>query len=229
MNEHIEQRMLAIQQALISQHTAGRGFPNAMIGNERETFRREFLKKVFPGKFRFGTGVITDSNNNLSGQVDIAIELPYEPSFPMPSTEERLYPAEAVGAVIEVKSNLATQWNEVEETVAKIKKLERKLRLIMRIGMSDLPKIPCYVAAYAGYKTKEALVNRLNSTPEECRPDGILVINPGYFVATNGSNGSGPNALFVFIAAINAELNTVLSASSNLGIYINNEDKTVEE
>ena len=95
----------------MTQHSAGRGLPNAMAGNERETFLREFLQQLFPSHRRFSTGAITDSTGNITGQVDIAVEYGFVPSFPMPSTTERLLLAESVALVIEVKSNLDDQSN----------------------------------------------------------------------------------------------------------------------
>src|SRR5262249_49094612 len=50
------------------------------------------------------------------------------PSLPQISGKERLYLAESVAAVIEVKSNLSSQWEEVEKTVREVKKLRRPLK-----------------------------------------------------------------------------------------------------
>jgi hypothetical protein len=45
--------------------------PSASKGSERETFVRDFLEAVFPSTFRFGSGAVTDSDGNCSGQMDI--------------------------------------------------------------------------------------------------------------------------------------------------------------
>src|SRR2546423_1122598 len=112
-NTHLINRLQAIQQSLMAQHAGGHHLPNALIGSERETFLREFLQKVFPAHHRFATGAITDSDNRLSGQVDIAVEYPFLPSFPMPGpSHERLLLAESVAAVVEVKSDLSGQWDQ---------------------------------------------------------------------------------------------------------------------
>ena len=112
MNPHLVARLTGIQQALMAQHVGGTGLPNAVIGNERETLLREFLQKVFPSHFRFSSGAITDSEGRLTGQIDIAVEYPFIPSFPMPASNDRLILAESVLAAIEVKSNLVSQWNQ---------------------------------------------------------------------------------------------------------------------
>ncbi|MFB2835326.1 DUF6602 domain-containing protein [Floridanema evergladense] len=72
-NPHLLQRLTAFQQALMAQRASSIGLPTAVAGSERETFLREFLKKVFPAHRRFTSGVITDAEGYLSGQVDIAV------------------------------------------------------------------------------------------------------------------------------------------------------------
>ena len=194
--------------------------PNAVIGNEREVLIREFLSKVFPGPFRFGTGAITDSDDNLSGQADVVIELPFEPSFPMPAGHDRLYLAESVGAVIEVKSNLYQQWDELTRTTQQIKTLNRNIRAIMRVG--DLSsKIPVFGVAYTGYRTIDGIQNRLNETPEDSRPDGVLIIDSGCYVGA-GITGTGVWGLYGLVASIQGDLQRVKVANSNLLAYVQN-------
>jgi hypothetical protein len=84
MNQYLTERLEGIRQILIALGKAGQPLPSASKGEERETFIHEFLSKVFPPQYRFGTGMVTDSAGTRSGQVDIAIELPFFPSFPVP-------------------------------------------------------------------------------------------------------------------------------------------------
>src|SRR5262249_51778259 len=151
-------------------------------------FIREFLQKVFPSHYRFTHGVITDSFGKLSGQVDLAVEYPFLPSFPMPNADQRLLLAESVAMVIEVKSDLANQWAELEATVKKVKMLRRKwLGSISHSGGGlsghgpSVTPIPCIAVGYTGHKTLEGLKNRLLNTVEEARPDAVYVIEPGLF------------------------------------------------
>lgn len=58
--EQLVQRLEGIRQILMAHHSAGALLPNASKGNERETLLREFLIKVFPPPFRFGSGAIVD-------------------------------------------------------------------------------------------------------------------------------------------------------------------------
>jgi len=78
------QRLEGIQQILMAHHAAGKRLPNAAKGSERETLLREFLGRVFPPPFRFGTGAIIDSDRRKTGQIDVVAEFPFFPSFPTP-------------------------------------------------------------------------------------------------------------------------------------------------
>lgn len=191
-NPHIERRLKAIQQSLIAHYQGGKGLASAMIGIEREIVIKVNLSEILPSIYRFGQGMITDSNGNSSGQIDIAIEFPFALNFPMPLGNNRLYLAESVIAVIEVKSNLKTQWNEVERTTSKLHSLKRDLRVTNKWALESSPtsfsqleissKIPCYTIGYTGYKSIQGLKKQLQNTQGESRPDGVLVIDTGCFV-----------------------------------------------
>jgi len=102
---------------------------NATKGSERELFVRAFLSQAFGPMHRFGTGDITDSYRERSGQVDIIVPFPdVALSFPMYPEGPRLFLAESVVAAIEIKSDIANQWNEVLSTAAKVKKLRRRFK-----------------------------------------------------------------------------------------------------
>ena len=119
-NPYLIERLAGIQQSLMAQFEGSKNLPSAMKGVERETLLREFFQQLFPAHRRFSNGVITDSVGNLSGQIDIAIEYGHLPSFPMPKSDERLILAESVAFVIEVKSDLSSQWGEVENTTRSV-------------------------------------------------------------------------------------------------------------
>src|SRR5437879_2319535 len=106
MNRYVASRLNGIHSVLCSAFEAGALLSASSKGYERETFVSLFLSEVFPSIYRFGTGDITDSLKNddatrKSGQIDIVIEMPWAPSFPMPvGSRVRLYPSEAVGTAI---------------------------------------------------------------------------------------------------------------------------------
>lgn len=126
MHEILKTRLEGIQKILMTHHLAGVGLPNSCKGNEREILVREFLAKVLPPPFRFGSGVVIDSSGHTSGQVDIVVEFPFLPSFPTPGTSERVYLAESVAFVIEVKSDLNAQWTQIEKKAEMMAPIRRR-------------------------------------------------------------------------------------------------------
>lgn len=94
---------------------------------------------------------MTDATGEISGQLEVVMELPLGNSFPMPAGTERLYLAESVAAVIEVKSNLSSQCREVQDTIKRVKVLRRDIRqsaaLLLESSPDPIveagPKIPC--------------------------------------------------------------------------------------
>ena len=125
-NEHLASRIKAIFDSLDAGYAAGLKMSAASKGSERELFVSNLLKQVFPNSFRFTSGDITDSWNNVSGQIDLVLENPAGYSFPFLTGGPRMFLAEYVAAVVEVKSDMRGQWNEVEETARKVKALSRK-------------------------------------------------------------------------------------------------------
>jgi hypothetical protein len=184
MNDLLKRRLEGIREILLASHHAGAGLPNANLGSERETFIKEFLEKSLPVQYRFGTGCVTDMNNNLSGQLDIVIELPFAPSFQMPNGKDRLYLAESIGAVVEVKSNLSSQWNEAIQTVQKLNAIKRYARggsTRMQIGSYPSARLPIFVVGYEGWNGAGILEQKMKELPIYQRPDGFLDINAGRF------------------------------------------------
>jgi len=98
---------------------------DATKGTERELFIKGFLSEVFPPHYRFSGGDVTDGYNHQSGQVDIVLEYPQAFSLPFYPDGPRLFLAENVAGIIEVKSNIANQWDQVEEKAQKVRQIER--------------------------------------------------------------------------------------------------------
>lgn len=167
-------------------HVSGTGASSSTVGSEREGFVRFFLSEMLPPTFRFGSGDVTDQTgkhlepdpcDEHSGQCDIVIEYPLLPSF-RSLGGQRLYIAESVAAVIEVKSNVRDQWDQVEAKAEKIRALQRKADHY-EFGLVP-PEIPFFVVGYEGWKDIKHLVKRL----AESQVDGILVIKSGLFATT---------------------------------------------
>lgn len=222
MNDHIRSRIKAIQDALLAAYRGGAGMPSAMVGGERELVLHGLLREVLPPIYRFGQGAITDATGDLTGQLDLVMELPFGPSLPMPAGSHRLYLAESVASVVEIKSDLSSQWTEVERTVRKVKPLSRDLRQIQGLALESSPEpderisriqgIPCYVIGFRGYNGTSALERRLSQTASAARPDGALVIESGAFVGVTGS-AEGAEGIYRLIAELAEVFNAALGVA----------------
>ncbi len=167
-----------MQQMLMAVHSAGTGMSSASKGNERDSFVNKLLREVLPSPFRFGTGDATDRHGHRSGQLDVVIEFPLMPSLPSHEGSPRLYLAEGVLAVLEVKSDLAAQWHQVVETADKLATLTRHYGSGVSIGPRAGPRIPLYAVGYRGWQDFDRVKERFESSPHI---SGILVIEHGHF------------------------------------------------
>lgn len=225
-NPHLITRLGGIRQALLAHYQGGSALPSAVKGSERETFVRDFLEQLFPPPFRFGSGAITDVTGVCSGQIDVVVEYPFLPSFPMPSGSERLYLAESVAVALEVKSNLSTQWDQVEHSVKQLRPLRRRWQgsthLIaggIEFGMSTETPVPYIAVGFTGYSNVDTLKQRLETTPVENRPDGALVIESGVFIGPS-YQAYGAVGLFALAMVITNLVRAVTSAESDIAAYV---------
>lgn len=213
-NVHVIERLAGIQNSLIALHQASSTLSSASKGTEREQFVGSFLAEVFPPPFRFGTGDITDATGNKSGQVDVVVEYPFLPSLPTAKGSPRLYLAEGVAAAIEVKSDLAAQWEEVERTSEALKSLTREFGTMFSMGESPGKQIPLFAVGYAGWRKMESLVKHLESG----LVDGILVIDSGLFASADqfmSLKATGPWSLWGLISCLHRAASNLKSTSAN--------------
>jgi hypothetical protein len=113
------------------------------------------LRNVVPPPFRIGTGQITDATGRLSPQMDIVIEYANTLSFPLlQGNSARLYLAESVCCVIEVKSSLDAQWDDVVTKAHRLATLERSVGAIAVVD--DPPRtIPMFAVGFKGWSELE--------------------------------------------------------------------------
>jgi hypothetical protein len=162
----------------------------ASRGRERELFVDTFLSHVLPPGYRFGNGDAIDSLGARSGQLDVVVEFTFLPSVPAVGGGPRLYLAEGIAAVIEVKSDLAKQWGEVEATSSSLRPLRRLFRAPGFTPYGPPPaQIPLFAVGYTGWKQLDSVKEKANSGVV----DGVLVIDRGLFSTSN----TFPNGLWV--------------------------------
>ena len=220
MNNALEMRMLGVQQSLMAHYNGGMSMPNASKGDERETFLRDYLQALFPAYNRFSSGSIIDSYGMQTGQIDITVEQPFSPSFPMPGNDStRLLLAESIAAAIEVKSNASSHWDEVCRTVSKVKALERNYGATMSIGGPSLRIIPCVVVGYKGFPNIETIQKKLAATLESDKPDAVLCIESGAFVGPTNT-AMGWRGIYALCALLNDYMRGLFYASFDMYQYL---------
>lgn len=213
-HQTLVERLAGIQKALLGLYESGSGMSAASRGREREVFIDQFLKRVMPPGYRFGTGDAIDTFGHQSGQLDLVVEFTFVPSLPVPAGEPRLYLAEGIAAVIEVKSNIAKQWEEVAATSAALRKLRR---VFEAPGFTPhgppAPQIPLFAVGYAGWKELDTVKEKAN----EGVVDAILVIENALFSTSktypNGLWSEGPLSLWALISCVHHATTAIVASS----------------
>lgn len=182
VNAHIRDRLKGIQEMLMGAHHAGSPLTSTSKGHEREAFINGFLSQVLPPSFRFGSGDAVDQSGERSGQLDIVVEYPFVPSLPLVAGRSpRLYLAEGIVAVVEVKSDLVAHWSEVERTAGQLMKLTRNYKYEQGItsGPRAVDNVPLYAVGYSGWTRFANVKSHVDMTKGI---NGVLVIEEGHFV-----------------------------------------------
>ena len=215
-NQHIAQRLAGIQAILMGVYQAGASLSSATKGAEREAFVERFLSQVLTPQYRFGTGDATDQQGRRSGQLDVVVEYPWVPSLPIVQVDQsRLYLAEGTAAVIEVKSNIASQWSEVLHVAQQLEPLRRTYGSGMSSGSEPMQRIPLFAVGYSGWKTPETVQRHLNGVSV----DGILIIDAAIFVSSPhflGMTATGPWALWGLIACLHRATSVLSSRATDV-------------
>lgn len=247
-NPYVLERMNGLLAGLNATYVSTAASASAAKGAGRANFIDSFLKQVTPPGWRISTnGEITDAKGNKTGELDIIIENGFFPSLPVIGIESsRLYFAEGVAAVVEVKSNLKDQWGEVISTGKKLATLERRIKGGIMGGSSgptyfqspveinnpSLPKmppmpkniikekVPYFVVGYKGWATRETVLAKLEEA--EGRISGILQLDLAYFVgsaAFDQVRATGGLCLLGFLSSLNEASSYVKAATADLLSY----------
>jgi hypothetical protein len=220
----VRKRLEGMLGVLRAGYQAGSGMANSTIGHERELFIKTVLGNVISQPFRLGSGEIVDKEDNLAGQIDVVIEYANTLSFPIiRSDAERLYLAETVGAVVEVKSNIAVQWQEVVTKAKMINKLSRRVGAIAVHGYAPQTKIPVFAVGYTGWKEPKSAqdnLDRLNA--DGLKLCGILQIDPCFYVThpTFPHGFEDYRALFGFLMSIEQITSSMMGSKPPFFHYV---------
>lgn len=167
-----------------------------MIGESREFFIREILRRFLPSSVNVGTGQLVGLNEKLSKQVDIVIS---RPDFPILTSLARsnVYFSESVIATLEIKSSLTgtkkgTLWEALDncrsvkqsEFDYSTKGAEKPFNDLRWLTPSS------YIFGYKGYKQNlTALRNSISSWIKARNPSFLelpdIIVTEGCVIAKN--------------------------------------------
>jgi hypothetical protein len=100
---------------------------SATKGSEAEQVLREFLNKHLPQRFRAATGILIDTNNELSKQTDVIIYDALSSPVYRFSEEAMILPVDTAASVIEVKSRLTSdELRDAYKKIASVKTLRKR-------------------------------------------------------------------------------------------------------
>ena len=222
-NKHIIERLDGIQKVLMGVHAAGASMSASSKGQERQQFIDSFLAHALPPIYRFGTGDATDAAGNRSGQLDVVIEHPFAPTLPIGADKPtRLYLAESVAAVVEVKSDLSSQWGEAKRTAELLAPVTRTFGATISLGAGLMlggggrQMVPLYLVGYKGWKTAATVREKLAECPNVA---GILVIDGGFFCSAD-VEAEGAHGLWAFICHLYHQISSVQGAATYPLSYI---------
>lgn len=94
-------------------------------GSEAEAILQNFLNNHLPKRFSAGSGIVIDTENNISSQTDVIVYDAYNSPVYRKGSNVLILPSDNVASVIEVKSKLSK--SELKDAAAKISSV-KKLR-----------------------------------------------------------------------------------------------------
>jgi hypothetical protein len=217
MHPRLHARLESIRAALVAAHHDGG--PSAVSGYVREQTFRQIILPSLPPQYRVTTGQIIDQYGGATGQLDAIVENGCFPSITAPSIADvRLVLAEGASCVVEVKSTLPSQWEQVLATRDKLSPIRRRFcDGAFTLGQVS-ERVPLFVVAYRGWSDLETLKTKTF----ESGVDGILVLEPRPLFAgrlDDDITGTEQNALWVFVCALHFRASQILSASCDLFAY----------
>ncbi|GAB4050214.1 DUF6602 domain-containing protein [Catellatospora paridis] len=160
---------------------------NLQRGEENEAVFARLLERLLPRKYSIGTGMVIDSDDQYSNQIDIVVYNPTDSVSLFAQSTELLYPVECVTGVVEVKSRLST------DDLTDIRRKARRLRELKPADGSSDPLdryeggLPYFaVLAYESRVSEETIIERFAAAPRVEQPDLVCVISNALVACRNG-------------------------------------------
>ena len=155
---------------------------------------------------------------NCSGQMDVVIENAFLPSLPSGIPSERLYLAEGVATVLEIKSPFPAR-DDIKGIIERLNQLQRRWGNCIFRAEKPPQEIPYYVVSYTGPKSESSGKSFLTET----NAYGLLIIEHQLF-AHRGPNGcwarKGPEALWEFVCCFYEHTTNLIFAGAHPRTYI---------
>lgn len=139
-------------------------------GRENELALARVLEGLVPRRFGIGTGLLIDSHDNYSKQMDILISDQIDAPSTLAQTTQLLHPIEDVAVVIEVKTTLnKTELDDTSKKKQSIASLESK--------NENRPLFALF--SYAAETHSKSVRQNFFDLPSEFRPDLFCLLDPG--------------------------------------------------
>lgn len=161
-------------------------------GRENELVLARVLSSLIPQRFGTGSGLLIDSNDKQSRQIDVIIFEQAMEAALFAQTTQLLYPVETVYAAIEVKTTL-----RADDIVQYGESVRRTAELTSKRAHRDgnFHPVNC-LFAYSAWAMPETVAAHLLALPSTCRPDVFCVVDQGFvggkpstFDSSSGESG----------------------------------------
>ncbi len=156
-------------------------------GINREDLVANFLRNHLPERFGVSTGLVISHDGMFSNEADLVVFDKPNNSPLYPDVRKKLWPVEALYALIEVKTQLNPRdLTDAISKFRKFKKLQRRFRFVKgRQNITESLAILWSFDSSSPETLKNSLTSMLGVIPSNERPDFVVV--PGKLVVKSGS------------------------------------------
>jgi hypothetical protein len=156
-------------------------------GENREDLVKKFLQSHLPERFGVSSGIIVSPEGAFSNQADLVVVDKFNNSPIYPNYKNKLWPVEAVYALIEVKTNLSP--SNLSDAIAKGQRFKKLKRNFCNAGqmqrISDSLFVIWAFESASPSTLKSSILSAFDGVQLSERPDLILVLES--VVARSGS------------------------------------------